>query len=1264
MTISQNNAPYFDDANNAIDSDYAQILFKPNFAVQARELTQLQSILQNQIENLGDFLFQNGSPVSGGHITFDNSVYGIFIQSNDSISLSDFQGKLIINPTGAVDTIAVVIAIDSTVASNTVEGALIVKYLSGNEFQNGDSLQISTGSPEVATLLSSNAVYRASIASLNEGYFYCDGYFVYVPQQTVVLSSSSPTPNAIVGLQINTAIVTSATDSSLLDPAQGSFNYQAPGADRFQFSLDLATRALNSTDLSQFFQLLTVQNGVITNQVEYPVLGKIEDSLAATTYDINGNFTINPFIVTALDDVTNADAFILSISPGKAYVYGYDFETLTPIKISETKAQTTNTSNDYFLSLAYGNYLTVSNVNSGNVTGFNTGNFGSLDLHIVPSANVNTTNSQAYTNTHVGTALVRDIEYSGVNTWLAYVLDASLPPIVVNAAGVSANTTSVSLPPTFTGSANAIANVSMTVLAGNSAGDTRTIVSYNATSKIGYLDRPTTQLLDTTSQLSIQFGIKDVNSLVATPAIGGNAFATQNADAGLYACMDISVNGGKDQVGNTVLFDSNHNTLAFLLPQAFVAQDSASSVSFMARKTLTTVDFTSGNTTIGTGSGLSSDEVFIFGITGGYIADALAQANFLVVVRDSQTSNLANGQVITWDYGSNPAGNGVYQTDSTHVTIKTVTTGNFIADILVTVEDQDASVNFRRSKTLTGNTANTTLQPNDGYLNGTAVIGTPNSSSDYLDTANGYIWFTNWNDIETTPGVPQSLYMPDVVSIIKIFTSGDPNYAPNATNAIDITANYLFDSGQRDNYYDHASITLQQGANPPSGQTVVIVQYYAEDNTSGYFSCDSYDATIYEAGLIPIYTSAKLGTINLRDVIDFRPTRSIGSVANVQSFTLNGLRLPQPDDAMTISYAFYLGRYDKLVLTKDRQFNILYGVPSVNPQMPADQPNSMTLYTLGIPPYTYHAANVVLGYQENKRYTMADIGGLDNRIAQLEYYATLSQLEQSAANTTVLYQDGTTAKEQYGIITDAFIDFSVADINNPDLFCSINGGVLAPFQLTTCVQFELTSNTGPFGENGETYTLAFTETPAIVQNTASDYTQIQPYAFGQFQGQVKLSPSSDVFYSQNLNPTIVGVGDVPPLYVTPVVVPPSNVGLNSPVGTNPANLKPATTTANTAPIPAPKVGVVAPAAPAPAPVIYRIPIYGWRHGYGDESEFYDIAYELGGSYFNNQYFYGTTEIEIEKTATGWKLLIAGGNWVPITAAEATVLLDRTAFVPL
>ena len=70
-----NVAPYFDDFDAS--NDYHKVLFKPGYPVQARELTTLQSILQNQIEKFGDHFFKEGTRVIPGNISYNQFYYAV-----------------------------------------------------------------------------------------------------------------------------------------------------------------------------------------------------------------------------------------------------------------------------------------------------------------------------------------------------------------------------------------------------------------------------------------------------------------------------------------------------------------------------------------------------------------------------------------------------------------------------------------------------------------------------------------------------------------------------------------------------------------------------------------------------------------------------------------------------------------------------------------------------------------------------------------------------------------------------------------------------------------------------------------------------------------------------------------------------------------------------------------------------------------------------------------------------------------------------------
>ena len=65
--------PYFNDYEEG--KKFLQVMFKPGYPVQARELSQAQSILQNQIERFGNHIFKNGSVVLGGEVSTSKAAF-------------------------------------------------------------------------------------------------------------------------------------------------------------------------------------------------------------------------------------------------------------------------------------------------------------------------------------------------------------------------------------------------------------------------------------------------------------------------------------------------------------------------------------------------------------------------------------------------------------------------------------------------------------------------------------------------------------------------------------------------------------------------------------------------------------------------------------------------------------------------------------------------------------------------------------------------------------------------------------------------------------------------------------------------------------------------------------------------------------------------------------------------------------------------------------------------------------------------------------
>src|SRR6056300_1679164 len=131
MAINFNTNPYYDDFDET--KQFHRILFRPGYAVQARELTQLQTQLQDQINKFGKHVFVNGSIVLGGGRTFEKDLTSITVDTNFSgqtVNPVNFTDKVIIGQTsGAEATVKQAIGLTE---SDPI--TFIVKPTAGNGF--------------------------------------------------------------------------------------------------------------------------------------------------------------------------------------------------------------------------------------------------------------------------------------------------------------------------------------------------------------------------------------------------------------------------------------------------------------------------------------------------------------------------------------------------------------------------------------------------------------------------------------------------------------------------------------------------------------------------------------------------------------------------------------------------------------------------------------------------------------------------------------------------------------------------------------------------------------------------------------------------------------------------------------------------------------------------------------------------------------------------------------------------------------------------
>ena len=377
-----NSRPYFDDFDE--NKNFLRVLFKPGTALQAREITQLQTIINEQIHRFGNHIFKDGSGVLEGSFNVDVNVKYIKLhdtQNEVDISsyLSELEGRVLTdnNPSNPVRFKVRKAVTNTSSEPNTLIGV----YLSGETEVSGNGNQVLITEQESG--LTSRSVTTArigqtinvpegpikgssSIASVNDGVFYISGFFHRVDNQTIVLDKYSNKPTYRIGLEVQEEIITSGDDQSLFDNAQGSSNFSAPGADRFKITLLLKKNQLDSesgniitnNSSCDFYEFVRVRDGVKVDQIRNPQYSYLGEQLARRTYDANGDFVVSNFNLD-IDDHSNPEKLKVILDSGKAYVKGYEIETIAPVVLEMDKGRDTNEVLSENINSFLGNYVYV-----------------------------------------------------------------------------------------------------------------------------------------------------------------------------------------------------------------------------------------------------------------------------------------------------------------------------------------------------------------------------------------------------------------------------------------------------------------------------------------------------------------------------------------------------------------------------------------------------------------------------------------------------------------------------------------------------------------------------------------------------------------------------------------------------------------------------------------------------------------------------------------------------------------------------------------
>ena len=402
------------------DSDgYSRILFNAGRALQARELTQMQTIIQKELKRFADNIYKkDGVPTKAGGVSVNNAYPFIKISNDANNSFSDVTALEDVVLTGGTsgikvrihkavaselnadgftdpDTLYVQYLDDATTIDPTTETKnLAARVTPGEVLSNGSSINLTV---QTTNTIANPAVGFGSTLSVGASEFYANGHFVFTPKQTIFLDKYQKDKSADVGFKMIQDIVTVSDTDDLYDNQGVTPNRSSPGADRYRIRLVLARRQDVETG-DTFIYFARVRVGVIVHTMNS--LGsqdQVKNYVNHRIKEINGDFIKKYWKLRVSPNGDNTTSTLrLKIEPGIAYMDGRRLATLAPWQMVIPKATDTLIDEDEQIGVDYGNFYY-----------FHSGR-GMLDINTAEPVTL-LSNADSASAVQIGTANVRAI---------------------------------------------------------------------------------------------------------------------------------------------------------------------------------------------------------------------------------------------------------------------------------------------------------------------------------------------------------------------------------------------------------------------------------------------------------------------------------------------------------------------------------------------------------------------------------------------------------------------------------------------------------------------------------------------------------------------------------------------------------------------------------------------------------------------------------------------------------------------------------------
>lgn len=914
--------------------------------------------------------------------------------------------------------------------------------------------------------------------TVGEGVIYQKGYFSRVDEHIAIVEKYSNIPDAkSVGFETIEEIINSNQDESLLDNATGAPNFTAPGANRLKLTPKLSVISKAEADAREdWLYIAEFSNGQPykqNRQTVYNVIGKHIDRRFNETA---GDYVTNPFLLQTKNTTTFADEatkFNIFIDPGVAFINGSRVETLynyeAPIDKATANLQITNGN----ISLNFGNYVKVNQL--GGYFLFKTGDRVALydtAKSYLTSGGVSVTPTSA--GTLIGYARIRSLVYdSGVPGSPSCVYRMYLFDIQMNTGKNFGNVKSIF----YNGTYKAVCD---TVLEANTA-----VIKDNINSTLIYY--------------------AGVPAVVNASSVSYIYRTSNTFTLGSGGTITVSVpSGGPETFPYSGLLSSTQLRDLVVVPLANaeasstksgVVDGSGSSNTITGTSTLFLSEYRVGDYIKFDGSGVFGQVASIANDTCLYLTTLVPG---VVTANVHKVYYPAFAPIDLERDGRSATASG----DLKQVTINVGTP--MLAPVIAAV----------------------TYNVREGAV--TPVAKTVNRDR--------FVRLCLANNAQAEAG-PWALGVGDVFRLKNVYRGANSTFGTSVTN---VTQSFYVDHNQTEDYYGISYLYQKPGNDlglTSSDWLLVEFDYFSTTGDgikgpggSGTYPIDdtvtlSAATTTINTVEIPEVFGTRGTYYDLRDQFDFRPITS-GTVTPTSNFsvaplnptdqtaanrfTLGDKKFPAPDSELSATISYYVGRTDRVIIDESNQFRVISGTPGSTEPPPAPD-NALTINVLKIPPYPslpYQLSSQMIEYVDTKianekygtrrlnayriataqtdrertslqprGYTMIDIGKLERRIAELEYYTALTMTELQAQKRSIPGYDGSD-RFKFGFFVDSFENYTYSDISNPAYSATIVDGYLSPFVREVNVQMD-----NVLEDDG---VLPFIEVSYISQSRATD----------------------------------------------------------------------------------------------------------------------------------------------------------------------------------